>query len=82
MLREWSGKCKRDGSRASHIHLQRGDEGLLRDVDLAELAHALFAFLLLVQKLALARYVAAVAFGGDVCASRMHSLAGVLLAFK
>src|SRR5271168_1243417 len=29
--------------RASHIHLQRRNEGFLRDVDLAELAHALFA---------------------------------------
>src|ERR1700737_3041869 len=43
-----------------HIHLERGDEGLLRDVDLAELAHALLALPLLVQELALARGVAAV----------------------
>ena len=38
----------------SDIHLQRRDEGFLRDVDLAELAHALFAFFLLVEQLALA----------------------------
>src|SRR4051794_25430017 len=35
-----------------HIHLQRGDEGFLRDVDLAELAHLLFAFALLVEQFA------------------------------
>jgi hypothetical protein len=29
------------GQDLSHIHLQRRDEGLLRNVDLAELAHAL-----------------------------------------
>ena len=37
----------------SAIHLQRGDEGFLRDVDLAELPHLLLAFLLLLQKFAL-----------------------------
>src|SRR5256885_10323209 len=58
-----------------HIHLQRGDERLLRDVDLAELAHALLAFLLLLQELALARHVAAVALGGHVLAERAHGLA-------
>src|SRR5262245_50101603 len=55
-----------DGS--SHIHLERGDERLLRNLDLAELAHALLALLLLLEELALARHVAAVAFGGDVLA--------------
>src|SRR6516164_11554632 len=42
----------------SAVHLQRGNEGLLRDIDLAELPHLLLAFLLLLQKLALARDVA------------------------
>src|ERR1700748_3810467 len=55
---------------ASAIHLQRGNEGFLRDVDLAELPHLLLAFLLLLQNLALARDVAAVAFGGGVLAPR------------
>ena len=40
---------------ASAIHLQRGNERFLRDVDLAELPHLLLAFLLLLQKLAFAR---------------------------
>jgi hypothetical protein len=44
-----------------HIHLQRRDEGFLRNVDFAELPHALFAFLLLVEQPAFARGVAAVA---------------------
>lgn len=35
------------------IHLQGSEEGALRDFDLAELAHALLAFLLLFQQLAL-----------------------------
>src|SRR5207253_721907 len=59
----------------SYVHLQRRDERLLRDVDLAELAHALLAFLLLLQELALARHVAAVALGGHVLAERAHGLA-------
>src|SRR2546423_14675059 len=58
-----------------HIDLQRGDEGLLRDVDLAELAHALLALLLLLQELALARDVAAVALGEHVLPERAHRLA-------
>ena len=54
--------------RFSHIHLQRRDKRLLRNVDLAELPHLFLAFLLLVQQLAFARGVAAVALGGDVLA--------------
>src|SRR5215470_7610394 len=59
----------------SHIHLQRRNESLLRDVDLAVLAHLLLAFLLLLQKLALTRDVTAVALGRDVFAERAHGLA-------
>src|SRR6185436_11292591 len=60
----------------SAIHLQRRNERLLRNVDLAELPHLLLALLLLVEKLALARDVAAVAFRGDVLAQRAHGFAG------
>ncbi len=35
------------------IHLEGGDEGFLRDLDLAELAHLLLAGLLLVEQLTL-----------------------------
>src|SRR5215813_10820986 len=59
----------------SHIHLQRRDERLLRDVDLAVLAHLLLAFLLLLQQLAFARDVAAVALGGHVLTESTHGLA-------
>jgi len=59
----------------SHIHLQGRNECLLRDVDLAELAHALLAFLLLLEKLALARDIAAIAFGGDIFAQCPDGLA-------
>jgi DNA polymerase-3 subunit epsilon len=60
---------------ASHIHLQRRDKRLLRNIDLAVLPHAFLAFLLLVQQLAIARGVAAVAFGGDVLAEGACGLA-------
>ena len=57
------------------IHFQRRDKRFLRDADLAELAHALLAFLLLLQKFALARHVAAVAFRRHVLAERAQGLA-------
>ena len=44
------------------VHLQCGEEGRLRDFYFAELTHALFAFLLLFQQLALAADVATVTF--------------------
>src|SRR6185437_10680978 len=50
------------------VHFQRGDERLLRDVDAAEAPHLLFSRLLLVEQLALARDVAAIAFRRDVLA--------------
>jgi hypothetical protein len=63
----------------SAIHLQRRDERLLRNVDLAELAHLLLAFLLLLQKFSFSRDVAAVAFCGDVLAQRAEGLAAKYL---
>ena len=57
------------------LHFQRGDEGLLRNLDAAELAHLLLAFLLLLQELALAGHVAAVAFRGHVLAEGAHRFA-------
>lgn len=63
----------------SAVHLEGGDERLLRDLDLAELAHALLALLLLVEELALAGDVAAVALGGDILRQgRMVSRAMIL----
>jgi hypothetical protein len=46
-------------TRSVRLDLQRGDEGLLPDVDLAELAHLASALLLLLQELALPCDVAA-----------------------
>src|SRR5512132_2559633 len=57
------------------VHLQRCNERFLRNVDLAELPHAFFAFLLLLQQFALARRVAAVTLCSDVLAKSAHSLA-------
>jgi hypothetical protein len=47
---------------SSPVHLQRGDERLLRNLHLAELAHLLFAGPLLLQELAVSRGVAAGTF--------------------
>jgi hypothetical protein len=51
---------------ASAIHFQRRDKRFLRNLDLAELPHLLFARLLLFQQLAFAGDVAAIAFRGHV----------------
>src|SRR3984957_13015049 len=67
-------------STPSAIHLQRRDERLLRDVDLAELPHLLLAFLLLLQKFAFTRDVAAVALCRHVLAQRADGLARDYLA--
>ena len=63
----------------STVHLQRGNESFLRDVDLAELPHLFLAFLLLLQKFPLSRDVAAVALCGDVLAQRADGFAGKYL---
>src|SRR3974390_410816 len=57
------------------VHFQRGDKSFLRDLDLAELAHLLFALFLLFEELALAGNVAAVAFRRHVLAQRLDGLA-------
>src|SRR5512146_2580816 len=58
------------GAALVSVHLERGDERLLRDVDAAEAPHLLLSRLLLVEQLALARDISAIAFGGDVLAHR------------
>src|SRR6266851_1812521 len=52
-------------------HLQHGKERFLRDLHLPDLLHALLAFLLLLEELALAGDVAAVALGEHVLAHRL-----------
>src|SRR3990167_4691806 len=54
------------------VALQHGKEGFLRNLDLAELLHALLAFLLLLEQFLLARGVAAVALGQHVLAHGLH----------
>src|SRR5690606_15931500 len=56
--------------------VQHGQEGFLRNLHPADLLHALLARLLLLQQLALATDVAAVALGGDVLAQRLDAAAG------
>src|SRR3954451_25018985 len=61
--------------RASIPALQDRHERFLRDVDAADALHALLAFFLFLEQLALARDVAAVALGGDVFADRLDRFA-------
>ena len=55
---------------------QRGDEGLLGHLDAPDVLHPLLALLLLLEQLALAGDVAAVALGQDVLALGLDRLAG------
>src|SRR5918992_1542049 len=57
------------------IQLEHREERLLRHLHAAHLLHALLAFLLLLEQLALARDVAAVALRDHVLAHRLHRLA-------
>src|SRR4051812_40346577 len=59
-------------ARPSLFHLEHREERLLRDLDVTDLFHPLFAFFLSLEQLALARDIAAVALGGDVLAQRLH----------
>src|SRR5438477_9894246 len=59
----------------SSADLQHRQEGFLRDFDLSDALHALFAFFLLFQQLSLPRDVAAVALGEHIFAQRLHSFA-------
>src|SRR6185295_19244911 len=73
------GRERRAGEvRASRIRtrLEHREEGLLGDLDRAHHLHALLAFLLLLEELALAGDVAAVALGGDVLAIGVDRRAG------
>jgi len=57
-------------------HAQSGNERLLRDRDVAILPHLGFALLLLLEQLAFAGRVAAIAFGGDVLPQGRDGLIG------
>ena len=57
------------------IELEHGEKCLRGDLNRAELAHFLLAFLLLFQQLFLARDVAAIALGEHVLAQRLDGLA-------
>ena len=71
------GVSPRPGVAASLVAVvEDRQERLLRDLDVADLLHPLLAFLLLLEQLALAGDVAAVALGGDVLAEGRDRLAG------
>src|SRR6188768_550196 len=56
--------------------LEHRQERLLRDLHLADALHALLAFFLLLEQLALARDVATVALREHVLPERLHRFAG------
>src|SRR4051794_2310525 len=60
---------------AISIHLQDGEERLLRDLDRAHLLHPLLPLLLLLEQLLLPADVAAVELGRDVLPHRLDRLA-------
>src|SRR3546814_6236308 len=55
------------------LDAQHREECFLRNLDGADLLHALLAFLLLFKKLLLARSIATVALGGDRKSTRLNS---------
>src|SRR4051812_46352353 len=63
------------GSPLRVAEVEHGEECLLRHLDRADLLHPLLAGLLLLEQLALARDVAAVALRDHVLAPRLHRLA-------
>src|SRR5215217_2204823 len=65
-----SGGCGARSARAVPAELEHREECLLRDLDAAYLLHALLAGLLLLEQLALAAHIAAVALGDHVRADR------------
>src|SRR5689334_2286853 len=67
--------ARRSSLFATAVHLEHGQERLLRDLDRAHLLHPLLALLLLLEQLALTGDVAAVELGGDVLAERFDGLA-------
>ncbi len=64
------------GRRLALVHPEHRQECLLRDLHRADPLHALLAFLLLLEQLALAGDVATVALGEDVLAHRPHRFRG------
>src|SRR5690242_12054567 len=62
------------GARSTSAPLQHREEGLLRDLHRTDLLHAFLPFFLLLEELALARHVAAVALGEHVLAQRLDVL--------
>src|SRR5438477_986680 len=70
------GYSSRSGRSWPSVDPQHGQECLLRNVHLPHALHALLAFLLLLEQLALARDVAAVALGDHVLPQGLDGLAG------
>ena len=58
------------------VQFEHGEEGLLRNLDVTDLLHALLTLLLLLEELALTRHVTTVTLGRHVLAHLLHRLAG------
>jgi hypothetical protein len=72
----WRSRKEANACSAQSSSLEGGDERLLGDLDAADVLHLLLALLLLLEQLALAGDVAAVALGQHVLALGLHRLAG------
>src|SRR5665811_2013109 len=70
-----AGESGRDSSIIG-VDSQSRDERLRRHLDLAHHLHATLSLLLALQQLFLSGYIAPVALGGDVLATRLHRLSG------
>src|SRR4029453_16640673 len=65
-----TGDERRSRALPIRVEVEHGEEGLLRHLDAADLLHPLLALLLLLEQLALARDVSAVALGEKLLAAR------------
>src|SRR3954466_11200731 len=75
-LRSFNDRNVCEAMTGSVVELEGGDEDVARNLDASDRLHLLLALLLLLEELALAGDVAAVALGEHVLALRLHRLPG------
>ena len=56
------------------LNFQRSNKRTLRDVDIADAAHAFLALFLFIKQLTFTTYIATITFGGNVFAHGFHCL--------
>src|SRR4051812_43365204 len=75
-LRSFNDRNVCEAMTGSVVELEGGDEDVARNLDASDRLHLLLALLLLLEQLALAGDVTAVALGEHILALRLHRLAG------